>query len=184
MQPALFHGSFRAYSGAGILARGMCLVRTDFSSLNSKPKEIATVVGIERPQTYANGIAAHAQVATSRDWTRKPPGGAVQVCKIERARTGGALIRRFFFCSQRFWRFKCDQRSQKPFHFKGWLPPTHSGGTIYFLSPRGEVKSFGDFDSGPVRPRHASFREFRKSFFWQSRLFGKTSRNSGWGGVG
>ena len=45
-----------------------------------------------------------------------------------------------FFCCQRFWVFKRNQRNQKPSHIKGCRRGIPSKRAIYFLNPRGPSK--------------------------------------------
>lgn len=141
MQPALYHGSFRAFVGAGILARGICLVRSDFRSLKSKPKGVPKVVGLERSKMYANGLVANAdaRLPTSRDWIRKPRGGG-QKSGTLKARVPAAVSFADFFSSARVFGDFASGLRQIVLPYQWSSAARARGSRIYFPYLAGRLK--------------------------------------------
>lgn len=110
----------------------------------------------------------------------------VKSLQVHGRRTGGSLIRGFFFCCQRFWAFKRNQRSQKPSHFKGRRRGTPSKRAIYFPDPPVGRSKVWRLSIADRWARHANyFAKFRKHFFWwPQRQARKIVAKFRWGGVG
>jgi len=85
-----------------------------------------------------------------RTATSPPPGGGVESLEVSQARTGGGLIRRFFFRAREFWEFKRNQGNQKPSLISGSTARAVARERIYFPKGGGGIKSLEPFDPGPA----------------------------------